>query len=78
MPLEKILYEPIFERMKADHAQPAGRGEQIEALFERAVDLLEFVVDLHAQRLKRTSRRMLARFASRHGFRDDRREPRSR
>src|SRR5262245_53263563 len=39
MALDEALHDAVFERMKADHAQSAARGERRERAGERCFDL---------------------------------------
>ncbi len=47
--------------MKTDHRQPAVRREARERRVERRLQLLQFAVDVNAQRLEHPRRRMLVR-----------------
>ena len=51
--------------MEADHREAPADVQQLERTRERAPQLPEFVVDVHAQRLEGARRRILARLAVR-------------
>src|SRR5688500_3884114 len=61
--LDELLDDAVFQGMEADDRQPPANGEQLERLRERTAQLAELVVDVHAQRLERTGRGVLARLA---------------
>lgn len=50
----------IFERMKTDHGHAAARREHVECRLKTSLQLPEFVIDMHPQRLKGARSRVLA------------------
>src|SRR5258708_36425204 len=60
---QKILHGAIFERVEADHGEPAARFQAIHRRVQAAIDRVEFAVDMDAQRLEAARRRMLVTFA---------------
>ena len=66
MRLDELLDDAVFERVEADHREAAADREQLERAVERAPQLAELVVDVHAQRLEGARRRMLAGLARAH------------
>ena len=57
MRLDELLDDAVFERVEADHREPPAEREQLERAGERAAQLAELVVDVHAQRLEGARRR---------------------
>src|SRR5581483_8668201 len=60
--------------METDHSEAAAAIEHVECSSEGLFDLTEFVIDEHAQRLKRPRSRVLARLACFDGTRHQCRE----
>jgi hypothetical protein len=52
------LYDPILERVEADHREPAGRPQSFECCGQRTLERTELVIDRDAQGLEDALRRM--------------------
>ena len=68
---QKIAHHAVLKRMETDHCQATARREQRQRLREHALQLAEFIVDPHAQRLEGACRGVLAGLARRHGALDE-------
>ena len=56
--LEKLLDDPVLQRVKGDHCKTPARLEQIPGLDKRGFQHLDFPVDRNPDRLKRLCCRM--------------------
>ena len=70
MAAHELLHHAIFERVKADHGQAAGRRQALERAVERGLDLLELAVHINAQRLEHARGGMLVPLAAAGDARD--------
>jgi len=67
VPAHELLDDAILQGMKTDHREPALRRETLESRVQRNLELLEFPVDVNAQRLEHARCGMLVTFfAARH------------
>ena len=55
---ERLLDDPVLERVVRDDDDPPARGQPPHRRVERLLEHLEFAVDLDAQRLERAARRV--------------------
>ena len=74
MPAQEITHQPIFKGVEADYRKASAGSEQAQRLREAALELPQFLVHPHAQRLEGARGWILARFALWHGARDQRRQ----
>src|SRR5690348_16263117 len=50
---EEQLDDPVLQRVKGNHRQPAARRQQLDRLWQRGLKALELAVDGYTQRLER-------------------------
>ena len=66
MTLNELFDDAIFERVETDDREPAADLEQLQRARERAAQLAELVIDVHAQRLEGAGRGILSGLAGAH------------
>src|SRR3569623_510535 len=70
----ETFHQPILQRMKTDHRQPAAGREHPYRLRQRRFQLFQLTIDIDAQRLKAAGRRMAVALPGRMGGGDDLRQ----
>jgi hypothetical protein len=69
---EEALHDPVFEAVKGDDGQPAAGRKRTLCSFEAFFELVEFGVEMDADRLEGTGRRIaLLALAEAGGAADD-------